>query len=712
MVDDGYDDFYAAKLWQLLPAIYRGGDGDGSAPGPLQEIVGRIGAQAAIVRRSLDRLWEDQSIESCDDWVIAYIGDLLATNLVQGLDARSQRLDVAKTIYYRRRKGTLPLVEELAHDITGWEVRAVEFFRRLGRTRHGLDPALGDPQQEATDPDGEHELLTVSGLRGALTRTGAGGLADLRSVYGASRVGTAFDEFFHTADVRRGRGSVGWHGIPKLGFFLYRLGAFAVEQATPVAVASCPNQFTFDPSGRDLPLFAAPARPFGDAWQSPAEWQLPGPIRAALLEANLADLYAGPDAADPTAIDRNALAIYRSAGTDFALVPAAGVTADPRDTSRGWFVDPERGRLILRPAIGTVAAGDLRLSYRYGFASSIGAGTFDRRLPGQAPASLPQPTTDVARGGSSSAIALGGGGTWTLGDDATYAGASDAAAVTDLAFVGKNQHRPVLRFPAARTTWTLAGVDATSTLRLEGLWVIGPDLVIDGTYDEVTLSCVTLDPGTRTKDGTDWAKAVDGRVLTPTKLRVTGHVRSLVIERCITGPIEVAPGGRVEQLQIAESIVQGAAAPALISPGDEVDLSRVTLIGDAAVHRLEASESILDGTVTVEDLQHGCVRFSAFTSPSSLPRRYECAEIPRLAVLFNSTRFGDPDYAQLRGGVDDTVIQVAGDPRQHTIESGAADGSEMGAFAREKTPIKERSLLIKLQEYMPLGLAPVLIQVT
>ena len=50
-------------------------------------------------------MWEDQSIETCDDWLIPYIGDLLATNLVANLDAPGQRLDVAKTIYYRRRKG-------------------------------------------------------------------------------------------------------------------------------------------------------------------------------------------------------------------------------------------------------------------------------------------------------------------------------------------------------------------------------------------------------------------------------------------------------------------------------------------------------------------------------------------------------------------------------------------------------------------------------
>ena len=89
-------------------------------------------------------MWEDQSIETCDDWVIPYIADLLATNLVQSLDARGQRIDVAKTIYYRRRKGTLAVLEEIAANITGWDARVVEFFRRMGRTRHNLDPAIED----------------------------------------------------------------------------------------------------------------------------------------------------------------------------------------------------------------------------------------------------------------------------------------------------------------------------------------------------------------------------------------------------------------------------------------------------------------------------------------------------------------------------------------------------------------------------------------
>ncbi len=225
--------YYAAKkLWQLIPTVYRSLDvvslpldGTLPKPGPLAEIVARIGAEAAVLRRSIDRLWEDQSIESCDDWIIPYIGDLLATRLVACLDARAKRLDVAKTIYYRRRKGTVGLLEQLASDLASRDARIVEFFRRLGRTRHNFDPPIGLVQVSALlDPQRNFlELSTapppviarpppappippfavIEGLSGAYTHTPMGGYADLRHRYGAGKTMSSFDEFTHMADFRR-----------------------------------------------------------------------------------------------------------------------------------------------------------------------------------------------------------------------------------------------------------------------------------------------------------------------------------------------------------------------------------------------------------------------------------------------------------------------------------------------------------------------------
>ncbi len=739
---DHYDLYYADKLWNLLPAVYRAEDTDNfDRNGPLRELVNRIGAQAAILRRSIDRLWEDQSIESCDDWVIPYIGDLLATNLVATLDARGQRLDVAKTIYYRRRKGTVALLEEIAPDITGWDARVVEFFRRLGRTRHNLDPEIGLPS-ETSDPAGNRTLQLAEGLIGRLTGSAIGGWADLRNVYGSSAdssqfdvdsvlagrlgaQGAAFDEFFHVADFRKGRGQTGWHNIPHLGVFLWRLLSFGVDQTTPVADVNCPGQFTFDPTGREIPLFAAPVRAFGDAWVSPAQWQLPTPISQPLLQAALAapdqyPLYAAPDPVNVGAVLLNALGVFHLNAGVYDLVAGSQITADPRQLVAAFFIDPARGKLIGR---NNAPGGSIRVTYHYGFPSTIGAGPYDRRVLGTKPAALPAPAVTVSGGGNALAAPLGAAasdGSVVIGDFLTYNTVSNvgsaATPISQVTVASENKTRPLIRLPAPAPNpaqWVFTGgpdSDHPGNLILDGLFVSGGDLVMRGVFDTVAITCCTLDPGGAGAAPAIYAKAVDGRDLIPCHVRIEGQVRSLSIDRSIVGPILTAAGAEVETLTVTNSIIQAIGADRAIDLiNGAVDLSRCTVLGPAQVHRLEASESILDDVMIVEDTQHGCVRFSAWATGSVIPRQYESVEIVPGAPLFTSRVFGNPGYAQLLASADANIVSGA---RGAMISAGAEDGSEMGAYARDRNPIKERSLLIKYKEFMPLGLVPVIVDVT
>jgi hypothetical protein len=64
-----------------------------------------------------------------------YIGDLVGNRPLHEVIQR-RRADVAKTLYYRRRKGKLAVIEELARDVTGWGAHAVEFFQNLGWTQN------------------------------------------------------------------------------------------------------------------------------------------------------------------------------------------------------------------------------------------------------------------------------------------------------------------------------------------------------------------------------------------------------------------------------------------------------------------------------------------------------------------------------------------------------------------------------------------------
>jgi hypothetical protein len=76
---DHYEAYFSEKLWELLPAIYRERDGLADRAGQLRAFIEVLAQQAAILRRSHDRLWDDQLIDLGDDWVVPYIGDLVAT---------------------------------------------------------------------------------------------------------------------------------------------------------------------------------------------------------------------------------------------------------------------------------------------------------------------------------------------------------------------------------------------------------------------------------------------------------------------------------------------------------------------------------------------------------------------------------------------------------------------------------------------------------
>jgi hypothetical protein len=730
---DNYEAYYADKLWSMLPAVYRAQDTDNfSTNGPLREMVNRIGAQAAILRRSIDRTWEDQSIETCDDWVIPYIGDLVATNLVANLDSRGQRLDVAKTIYYRRRKGTVGILEQIAYDITGWNAKVVEFFRRMGRTRHGLDPEIGVAPA----------LQLAEGLIGPLTSTRIGGFANLRNVDGASKAHTAFDEFYYTADFRLGQGQIGWYNIPRLGVFLWRLQSFGVPPTTPVPVAGCQGWFTFDPTGRDIPLFAQASRTteyYGDNWVAPTEAQLPTPISQPLLDAD-EKLPSSTTTPPILRLYPNSLSVLDT--------PKPGPKGDviPGTLLK---IRPARGRFeyLVSPPRGSPPAG-LWVQYFYGFSSAIGAGPYDRR-PGLTPAPTPGRLVSLSGG-----VPLRGpnappsSGTLQLGDSLTYSGVDNVTVNGQLTLLSENEQRPLIRFPRDKhgnpPSWTLKG-ETGSSLVLDGLFISGGDIFLTGDFNSVTLTCCTLDPGSAPSASPagsppgGFPLAADAQELVPTLLWIAGTIGTLTIQRSIVGPILTTGQGTVETLSISDSIIQaisnstphlhtlqpetsppGAASQAL--PADtaldvadaDVSLSRCTVMGAINAHWLDASECILQDIATVDDIQQGCVRFTAWASGSVIPRKYESVQIPARAPLFTSTDFGQPGYGQLLQTADDAILPgttVAGAP-QNTISAGAEDGSEMGAFAREQNPIKERSLLIKYQEFMPVGLVPVVIYVT
>jgi len=125
------------RLLNLLPELYRWRDeqqGD-----PLQGFLSIFEYELHRLEADMEAMYDNWFIQTSDNWVVPYLADLLGVRdeIVQ-IDYLpfTQRRRVANTLAYRRRKGTVAVLEQVLWDVTNWHVRAVEFYRLLGATQH------------------------------------------------------------------------------------------------------------------------------------------------------------------------------------------------------------------------------------------------------------------------------------------------------------------------------------------------------------------------------------------------------------------------------------------------------------------------------------------------------------------------------------------------------------------------------------------------
>ncbi len=745
--DDRFEVYFTEKLWEMIPSIYRHEDGLAENPGVLRALVEVLAGQAATLRRSHDMLWDDQYIELCSEWAVPYIADLVATRILPEENKRGRRVDVAKTIYYRRRKGTLRVLEELISDISGWDGRALENFRRLARARHGLDPHPAP-------------------LAGRFSKTPPGGTADLRHPMASELAGGPFGEYHHTPDFRRHAGSEGRYNIPKLAFHLYRLESYRVEEATPFSLGDG-LRFGFDPSGREVPLFNRRNRPSDwDQWGSALEWELPAPMRCRLLghaefvveEADVQDLVDNHGLSAAASAELRSLrglpfrgeaALHGRLGlmaNSTELLGAAiylpllrsamvgecgkrallGDTAEPIDDASvvvftspaklrmpteqtmagslsAWavppfapekrlVVSPEKGRLLF---LGAAPTTPVLTTYHYGFSGNIGAGSYDRRAVEECEPTTPVWTDGLPKGAADLAT---GTGVTQIENSLTYDVSITKLSIQDVVLQAKNGQRPYLRLTANLVLGT--GANLNAKLALDGLWLGSDatprDIVLRGDYECVVVRNCTLDPGDTKPD-------LAGNPIHPVRLVVEGAVEKLFIESSIVGPVLTQGAGVVTELFVSDSIVQSVDATVLaidLNAG-VAEVKRTTLFGNAELHRLFASELLATGVLTVTDTQNGCFRFSAARECSQVPRRFESLLFPDDARhWFSSRRFGQPGFGQL----SETAPEA--------LRRGAENKSEIGAFSQLINPILQDSLRVKVEEYMPFGLIPIFINET
>jgi len=210
-------------LFERLPEIYRTRDTEQTPPNQLRTYLAAIEEPFGALHENIAQLYEDLFIDTCDDWVIPYLADLLGTTHLKG-EPRTLRADVADTIALRRRKGTLGAIERLAVNLTGWACRGVELRENLGWSQHlnhqrpdaGGEPPYGDP---------------------TLTRfhVPRGGTAPIRDPAALALLGTPFDNFAYTADVKPAIDDARHINLPNLAIFLWRLAAYRLPRVLPLA---------------------------------------------------------------------------------------------------------------------------------------------------------------------------------------------------------------------------------------------------------------------------------------------------------------------------------------------------------------------------------------------------------------------------------------------------------------------------------------------
>ena len=93
---DYFERYFAEKLWTLIPEAFREEDGLATPPGVLRAFIEILAGHAAVLRRSQDKLWDDQLIELCSEWAVPYIGELVGTRMVSALNRRGTHYRIAK----------------------------------------------------------------------------------------------------------------------------------------------------------------------------------------------------------------------------------------------------------------------------------------------------------------------------------------------------------------------------------------------------------------------------------------------------------------------------------------------------------------------------------------------------------------------------------------------------------------------------------------
>ncbi|MFI5958820.1 phage tail protein [Cryptosporangium sp. NPDC051539] len=546
-------------IYELLPAEHRRRDAE--LGHPLRSLLAPVEAEYQRLRDGIDATYANWFVETCAADVLPLIGALL------GVDdgAGTTRASVADAVRVRRIEGTAAGLARAVRNATGWPTRVVESLPLVAMTQH------------------------VRRIRPDAVRT-----PDLRDPARPQ------DRALRTADVR------GPYLPNHVRVHVYRTEAQPMYGVHPRVAPPGHWARTFDPGGRDRPLYARTDPPVALDHLT---------LRRLAREGDLDRVLRIELAGQAVPADR-----IRTANLGIWRQPDADVVA----------VDPVRGRFALGTAFDASAA--IRADLAFGGRGDLGAGPGDRRSLLDAVGAAPPASANwqfVVTAGHDLAEAVrawdarratagGGTGVIRIADNAPHRGSLTLTAAGDERLI---VYAADGACPYVDGSVTVAGAVVLAGLRVEGAVSTGDDSAL------VLTGCT-----------------VGGVVSTgPDALR---------IHRCVSGPIR---SGRAA-LTVSESVVHGD----IDATGAEVTFDAVTLLGGLNARTLDAADSILAGPVTLTGAAPGFLRHcSAPTAPDGL-RREHCSPdgvVPR----FESTDPDHPAFGQLsaagpaeiaRGGQD------------------------------------------------------------
>lgn len=704
----------ADTLMRLLPAVYRLRDDEladrSGTAGPLRRLLAVIAAQAAALDEDLDQLYDDLFVETCAPWVLPYLAELVgATGPVSGT-----RAVVAHTVAYRRRKGTAAVLELLAHDITGWPARAVEFFSVLATTQNVNHVRLD-----------AHALLDIRHadrlefLGGPFESVEPGPPPQVQCDAMGKRVGGRPNRLLgnpgHTVEVRTIADRRGRYNVPHVGVFVWPMPAYPLHRSPAVeAFAGDRQRFLFHPLSIGTRLYNTPDTE-ADYSSLAQPLHVPLPITRRFLLGHLADCY--PRCFEVEIATRNS-------DGEVVTEPIAKKTADIAvselsDAGGSWSrtpvvpdqvaLDPQLGRLVFATPL---AANEVPLvTFHYGFSGDLGGGEYYRDASFSDMSTVIHVANLVRKGEpfSSSAKSIQDGmaalppegGVVEVLDNGRYGSSSIApVSLSDLNFRRLELRAASGCRPLLEWSGPLVEVEGTGDfveLTLNGFLIVGAGFRVRG-IQRLRLRHCTLVPGLRlTAAGEPAAPGAPSLILETAGTEVE-------IDHCIVGGLRTVRGTAVvmrNSVLDATAVDKVAFASPSLEMGGSLRVENCTILGTVQAESLSlASNSIFladrtgEPPLKVERRQEGCVRFCYLPPGAVVPRRHRC--LPTVddssAPTFVSLRYGDPGYARLS-------LRCA-----PVIRRGADDESELGAFHDLQQPRREGDLLARLDEYLRFGM--------